>query len=396
MDIDPRTILLVLTIILFVLSAAQFAFYIVHRRDTWFLNWGLGNVSATAGVVLFSLFGHLPQSLVVPTANALVVLSWGLCWNGCRRFTGLRSNLTFPVGAAAVLFLLLAFATPVNAHIAGRVLLMSAVLDVMVLATAWILLTAGRNEGLFSARIAGMLAMGIAVMIGFRGVWAASALHANRLMQPEGPLGLLLLPSVAVALVWNLSLMLMTDERMRGILLHDACCDELTQVLNRRGVRAALWRALRRCQDGATTALVLIDMDYLKHFNDTFGHAAGDSLLRCLARAAESQLRSGDSVGRIGGDEFAVILADIDRAGAVAITESIRAEFAAFSADMCPDFRATTSIGIAFIEDADRSIDQIIDRADHALYQAKAARNPRAIGLPKVLPARLALQVVGT
>ncbi len=366
MDIDPRTIFMVLTLIFLVLGIAQFGFYAVCRREAWFLDWGLGNVSAATAVILFSLYGRIPESLAIPASNTLIVLAWGFCWNGCRRFTGLRSNLLFPVGAATVLFLLLKFATPISGHIAGRLLLVSAISDVMVVATAWILLNAGRNKGLYWARMAGILAIGIAVMIGLRGVLGAFILHARIVMQPESHLGVMLLPSVVVALVWNLSLMGMTAERMRGILLHDACCDELTQVLNRRGIRAALWRALRHGQ-GGTTALVLIDMDYLKLFNDSFGHAAGDSLLRCLARAVEMQLRGGDSIGRMGGDEFAVVLTDIDQAQAVAMTESFRAEFAVRAMDVCPDFQPTASVGIIYIDNNEWSIDQIIARADRAL-----------------------------
>ncbi len=394
MDIDPRTIFMVLTLIFLVLGIAQFGFYAVRRREAWFLDWGLGNVSAATAVILFSLYGRIPESLAIPASNTLIVLAWGFCWNGCRRFTGLRSNLLFPVGAATVLFLLLKFATPISGHIAGRLLLVSAISDVMVVATAWILLNAGRNKGLYWARMAGILAIGIAVMIGLRGVLGAFILHARIVMQPESHLGVMLLPSVVVALVWNLSLMGMTAERMRGILLHDACCDELTQVLNRRGIRAALWRALRHGQ-GGTTALVLIDMDYLKLFNDSFGHAAGDSLLRCLARAVEMQLRGGDSIGRMGGDEFAVVLTDIDQAQAVAMTESFRAEFAVRAMDVCPDFQPTASVGIIYIDNNEWSIDQIIARADRALYKAKAARKPRPVRPQSILPARLATQAVG-
>ncbi len=395
MAIDPRTIFLVLTLILAILGIVHFTCYAVRRRDTWFLNWGLGDMSAAAAVILFSLYGRIPAALAVPAANTLVVMAWGFCWNGCRRFTGLRSQMSLPAGAAAAVFLLLAFARPLSAHIAGRVLLVSAVLDAMALAIAWMLLSAGRNKGLLSARLAGMLAIGIAVMIGFRGVWGAAVLHWHQLMRPNGPLGVLLLPLVMVALVWNLALILMSAERMRGVLLHDACCDELTQVLNRRGSRAALWRTLRRGQGTAPSVLILMDMDYLKHFNDTFGHSTGDSLLQCLARAVETQLRSGDSIGRIGGDEFAVILPDIDRAQAVAITDCICAEFAAAAVGICPDFQPTASIGIACTERHDRSIDQIIARADRALYQAKAARNPYPARRQKIAPARAAIQAVG-
>lgn len=378
MALDPHTIFLVLAVVVFVLGAAQFGFYLLCRRDTWFLYWGAGDLCVTTAVILFSQFQHLPLPLAVPLTNSFLVLAWGLCWSGCRVFCGHRPLLAIPLLAAAAVFAILAIGSPVSAHLAGRLLVVSAAMDIFVVIIAWELLQTGRNEGLLLARICAGIAAGIAAVIVIRALWGASVLNDAIMMQHDSPLGMLLLPSVAVALAWNVCLTLMTAERMRGILLHDACCDELTQVLNRRGVRVALWHTLRRVASNETAALVLLDLDYLKTVNDTFGHAVGDSLLRCLAQSADTQLRLGDSVGRIGGDEFAVILRQVDQVQATAITERLRAEFAGAAAALCPNFSPTISVGIAYIQRDERSIDQIIARADRSLYQAKEARLPRS------------------
>ena len=383
MRIDPRTVLLVLTLILAVFGLAHLLFYLVRRRDHWFAYWSAANFAGMAAAWLFALRGGIPALLSIPTANTLAVLAWGGGWNGCLGFVGRRLRLADLGLLAVTVFLLLAIPSPISAHLSNRVVVLSAAMDLLVLATGWLTLGAARRQQLAGAWLATILAAVCFVFIAWRGYWCAQTLRSTKLMAFRSPLGLMLLPSVIAALGLNLSLIVMAAERAQHV-LHDAANrDELTQVLNRRGFQTILWRMLRPENSAGQGALLLVDLDNLKIVNDTLGHAAGDRLLRCFARTVVSALRTSDAVGRLGGDEFAIALAGVRPGQIDAITQRLRRDYAAAAALIGHHPPPTLSMGVAFIEPKDRAIDEIMARADQALYIAKAARASRLIALPQ-------------
>ncbi len=151
--------------------------------------------------------------------------------------------------------------------------------------------------------------------------------------------------------------------------------DELTGILNRRGLLAVLQQEVQRATrfDHPLTVLIL-DLDHFKRINDAYGHAVGDSaLLACVSRCRK-QIRAIDTVGRLGGEEFAVILPETDEVGARVVGEKLRLAIANEEI-VCGEiqFFTTASIGIAaWTRDDDSGLAAIAD-ADRALYQAKAA-----------------------
>jgi diguanylate cyclase (GGDEF)-like protein len=153
-----------------------------------------------------------------------------------------------------------------------------------------------------------------------------------------------------------------------------ATTDSLTGLFNRRRIQEAVEREVERSRrHGHSMALLAVDLDHFKHINDAFGHGVGDRALQLFADICRLCLRSVDSVGRLGGEEFAVLLPETDVAGALSVAERIRAETAEAAAaetDM-PDF--TVSIGVVALTDADADIETLFVRADRAMYRAKAA-----------------------
>jgi len=162
----------------------------------------------------------------------------------------------------------------------------------------------------------------------------------------------------------------------------------LTRLPNRRLMLERLNRALVGCARHANhCALLLIDIDNFKVLNDTLGHAVGDQLLAEMARRLQTCLRQGDTAARMGGDEFVVILEDLDGGGmaasqAEAVAEKILAHLRQpFLLDLAEgaqkqplrDHLCTSSIGIALFSDQALSTDELLKRADTAMYQAKAA-----------------------
>ncbi|EZP64144.1 MULTISPECIES: sensor domain-containing diguanylate cyclase [Pseudomonas] len=162
-------------------------------------------------------------------------------------------------------------------------------------------------------------------------------------------------------------------------LLKLATHDALTGVFNRRRFDEKLAEnSLLFQRTGRTFALLLIDADYFKRVNDTYGHAIGDDVLCQLAALIESTTRATDFVARYGGEEFAVLLPEVEAPDSPdVVAEKIRA---AVEAAVFPAVgRLTVSIGVGVAEPSDRDSLALLKRADMCLYEAKAAGRNRVV-----------------
>ncbi len=156
--------------------------------------------------------------------------------------------------------------------------------------------------------------------------------------------------------------------------------DSLTGLVNRQGFDELLEPELARGRrTGQPTALILADIDRFKEINDRLGHAAGDAALRIVGDTARCTTRSTDTVARIGGDEFAVILPDTDAEGAFLFAERVREAIMSQQLEGGP---LTMSLGIAEF-DADGLAPDILTRsADKALYEAKELGRNQTVAAP--------------
>lgn len=151
-----------------------------------------------------------------------------------------------------------------------------------------------------------------------------------------------------------------------------AVTDPLTGVLNRRGFLEAAERELDRARRyGHAVALAFVDIRGLKAVNDTEGHLAGDQLLRKVTTLLRESARTHDLVGRIGGDELAVLLAEQSTDGAAAMTQRVRAQVPAYRARLGLVTAWDVTIGTAtFSEDGD-TLEELLACADRRLYQQR-------------------------
>ncbi len=149
--------------------------------------------------------------------------------------------------------------------------------------------------------------------------------------------------------------------------------DQLTGLANRRAFFEHAERELRRSlRYHQPLSLIMFDIDYFKAINDTYGHAIGDEVIRRLATVAAATLRDTDMVARIGGEEFAVILPQTPAEGAMRLAERLRADFDSEAiAAREAELHVTASFGVATIGATKENLDEIMARADAALYEAK-------------------------
>ena len=148
--------------------------------------------------------------------------------------------------------------------------------------------------------------------------------------------------------------------------------DPLTGLPNREWFRARAERTLRGAEPGQPGAIVLADLDRFKEVNDTLGHHAGDELLRVVARRLRAALRTDDSVARLGGDEFGLILPNLaDAPQALELLARVRGEL---SEEVMLDSLSVgieASFGIAFYPEHGTTVEELLKRADAAMYQGK-------------------------
>lgn len=154
-----------------------------------------------------------------------------------------------------------------------------------------------------------------------------------------------------------------------------AVTDGLTGLNNRRALNDQLAEEYNRAvRYGSPLSVILMDVDFFKLFNDTFGHPAGDEVLKTVASTLQITVRTTDFVARYGGEEFAVILPDTDHGGAMVLAERLRRAVAEAAWDKRP---VTVSVGVSTLTTATADTATLIREADEALYQSKQAGRNR-------------------
>ena len=170
-------------------------------------------------------------------------------------------------------------------------------------------------------------------------------------------------------------------KQMEEELRRQAVTDALTGVANRRRLMEAGTKEVQRCRrSGESLAVVLIDIDHFKRVNDTLGHSAGDAVIQAVARMCNEVVRAIDTVGRLGGEEFAIVLPVTDLAGAFALAERLRVniEAAPLQWERTP-IALTVSMGVAQCTAQTGDFAALLSFADEALYEAKRAGRNRVM-----------------
>jgi diguanylate cyclase (GGDEF)-like protein len=163
------------------------------------------------------------------------------------------------------------------------------------------------------------------------------------------------------------------EAQARAELLRLASTDPLTGVYNRRRLLELAGEALyRQRRYGRPFSIIVMDLDGFKTVNDTFGHHQGDAVLVQFAAAITEQKREGDALGRMGGDEFCLLLPETDPQAAAVLAARILEKCGNIHLeDTLHNVHVTTSIGISHAQAGDASLDPVFARADAALYKAK-------------------------
>ena len=363
------------------------------RAVAW---WGAAHLVRAGSIVLYGLYGSVPKLISIDLANALLFTAYALTWNGARIFDR-RPPLIGSLFAGATLWALASLMPGFTEAPNLQALLIAFIIAAFLWLTAYEFWR-GREERLVSRWPA------ILILFLYGNVFlvrtpltALLPSVAKHDLVSSAWLTVLSTESLLAAISMAFVFVAMAKERMELGYKTAAMKDALTGLLNRRAFEeeAALLTSLQVKRD-QPVAVFMIDLDGFKDINDRFGHSLGDRVLRLFADTARKNLRSSDLVGRMGGEEFAVVLADACRDNAFRVAERLRSAFAEAAATVGSlPVHATASFGVSIIQDPLETIEALLTQADQALYRAKALGRNRVVLSDLKLPAGSAAEPAG-
>jgi diguanylate cyclase (GGDEF)-like protein len=373
--LDVTTLFLVATCVTGLLGLLLlFAF--MKNRIAALAWWGAAYLIGGLAIAAWSLEGLISPPLPTGIANALLFVACGTMWNAARVFHGRPVLPSALMGGAATWLIACGF-VDLAQWPAGRIVLSSIIVASYTFATT-AELWRERRKTLRRRWPAIFVPMLHAAVLLFP-IPLASLLPADRgtLMVSSGWVALFVLETMLYAVGTAFIVLVLATERTMRLHKDAAMTDELTGLLNRRGVLAAAQGLIaQRARKGEPISALMFDLDHFKSINDTFGHAIGDKALQLFAATASISMRTTDIVGRFGGEEFvALIPGNISDAKVVA--ERVRKAFQAAGATVAGcDLNATVSVGAASGAAA-TDIIALLAAADAALYRAKASGRNR-------------------
>jgi len=356
--------------------------------------WSAGNALAIAAFFLYAFGKSLPPLAAYELANAVNAAATAALLLGFYRFLGRQASPSLLAAGVVLLTTTIAIFHYWIDSFALRTLAVALYQGALFGAIALAVLKFGNGTLLryplvFTGAMAGLIASGHLV----RGILYVSGPEIPlSLLQPSAWNLLFLSASTLVMPVMTLGGVMMVHDAMMQKSEHAANRDFLTGAWSRRAFFERAQHELARARRlDSSIALLLIDVDHFKQVNDRFGHATGDRVLVDIVRKSEALLRSIDYLGRIGGEEFAVLLSDADRDAALTVAERLRQTLQAAPPQAGgTDNAYTVSIGVAILRESE-SFESLMQRADAALYRSKAAgRNQVSINaeiVPGPMPA---------
>lgn len=363
MTLDSPTLFIVGTIICG-LSAVLQRIVATRLRESALRLWAVSNIAFSLGCLLHALRGSISLPLSVIGGNGLLILGAWLIAAGLDKFQDRRPKWL----EAAILLGLSVTALSVSTHLGSRPGELAAIVSLsiaycMVRAAITLLQLSHQRTAATSTSCA-------VIMLGFTAIYLLRSFGAyTGLIDANHPLlaGIIRMMALALAATWTVCSFVLSLDRQASV-------DELTGMLNRRAFLAGSRRMLRSANaNRQPLSILMIDLDHFKQVNDRFGHHVGDAALQACAAIIQQTIRSSDLSGRLGGEEFCIVLPESGIRQAREAAERLRARCASGMENIAQHpVSVTISIGIASRDEHTRDLSGLMRQADNALYAAKA------------------------
>ena len=372
MNLDANTLFMVAIYVEALLGLLLLFAWVQNTQIQAVAWWGCAHLMRSGSIVLFGMYGSVPDLISIDLANAILFLSFGVTWTGARVFDN-RVPLPAYLLVGPLLWFFVSRVPYFALTLELRVLLSCGIIAAYTWLTAYEFWR-GRSEPLVSRwpAIFMLFAHGSLFLLRTPLAGMLPWLQTGQVVQ-----SVWLIVMTFEALLFTISiafiLLAMAKERSEYRLRTVAMVDSLTGIANRRAfLQDGAELTKRHAANPCPAAILLIDLDHFKSINDRFGHAIGDRVLQIFARTAQENIKAPDLIGRLGGEEFAVVFYDIGQERAAARAELIRTAFAE-AADEVDGYpvAATLSIGMVFCRSAVLDVPELLIQADEALYDAK-------------------------
>jgi diguanylate cyclase (GGDEF)-like protein len=335
--------------------------------------WGNAHLLRAGSIALFGMYGRLPDAITIDVANAILLTSFAVTWTGARLFGGHKPSFLLIFGGAIVWLIVCALpggadSTPTRAFLSAAII---GAYTWSAAAELW-----RNNEGLLVARLPAislLLAHGALFLL--RTPLGLLVPHPAGTERLFGSVWFIVLSSEALLFTIAIAFILMAMALERTAYLHKiaALVDPLTGVWNQRGLMFESDRLMKSSQkETKDAAVLLVELDNFRAINDRYGRALGDQVLLIFVQTAKQVIRSSDFVGRLGGEEFAVVLYDSPGDCALTIAERIRSAFAERATVIAGhQVGATISIGLVKHEGPMVALTELLWKADRELHRTR-------------------------
>ena len=390
LKVHSPTLLIIAALLTALVTTVLYAVWSFNRNipglRLWMVSFLLGSVFSVSLLVR----DWFPEVVAVVISQGSVSLAAYLCLMASRMYMGRRpfSHWYAVLGIGALMVASVYF-TVVQPHLGMRFVFVGLGAGICFLLTARTMADGGVRR--VPARYL------FALVAGLHGLFLLLRPALFKLA-PVAPGGLpdaglvtlvsqfVLLEAIVAVVLLGFGALMLANEFITSELRHLAEMDPLTNVFNRRAFLTLLDKAISAAQRTGTAVPVLVmDLDHFKNINDTWGHRAGDDVLRHFVMLAHRCLRKEDVMGRLGGEEFAIFLPNASAAGALAVAERLRALVEAQPVATGPQsIPLTVSVGVTLCAHGDAA-GAALQRADEAMYLAKERGRNRVEVSEKIL-----------
>ncbi|MCR4377969.1 MAG: GGDEF domain-containing protein [Rhodospirillales bacterium] len=379
--LDPFTLIIALTATHFLATAILVSVWYVNRSIPGLGSWAIGRAFLSLALVMLAYQEHMHLGFAVLLGNSLMMVGLYFIWRGSLAFMG-RPHSSLALFAAlyvAILSGMVYWATVEPNFTARAVLSCIAILvfDIFSFRALW---PRKGDEIYFFGKLIAVAFVLNGILQIIRAFVSLLGGNGKTLLEPSAATQLALMTAIVMTMISAMGFMALVMEYLKKDLKRQAERDPLTGAYNRRAFDTLANHIFARGRrERGAVSLVILDLDHFKSINDCHGHAAGDLVLKRVVSLVQNILRAEDILVRLGGEEFAIMLPSATLDEALHIAERIRTTIEAESFAIAPEaVRVTTSLGVTSIASigATDAIDEMIKKADTALYQAKdAGRN---------------------
>jgi len=310
--------------------------------------------------------------LTIILANTLICLGISCFRVGLAKFLKLKNNYyIYELFLLVLMSAALVYFTYVSPSVIARVINVSIYIAVISFICSWQLLRIKDVKMALAQIVTAIPFVTTGFFYAFRAIYALFEAEIGDFMQAGTMHQLALLELIFLILMSTFGMLLLVTTKLENKLLHQNVTDSLTGLYNRRALETNVGIEVARTKrHKLKLSILMIDLDYFKAVNDNYGHQVGDTVLATLGKRLIASLRTEDIIIRYGGEEFLVVLPETDLQQASKVAEKLRVSIKKSPLCENPVVSMTASLGVGIMSQ-DESLDIIIDRVDHALYDAK-------------------------